>query len=126
MTTVTVDLDYPTRVEILTAWHRVERVGDGRTRGRVSASGAGVHIQGQEILPENVPVNEKARRQCLDDSKRIDADLRQGLANNQVCFHRKGDKVAGEWLHTAEELIHEYTSSVEITPEALQFKEAKL
>lgn len=122
---ITVDLDWPTIMQIVTSWHRVKRNGKGRARGRVSANGHGVHITDTEILPREVPVNEDVRRHCGDDIKRIEGDIKGG-ARNQFLYDQKGDETAGEWVEDLDSLIQLYKQSVTETPTQVEYKELKL
>lgn len=127
MEMITIDLDWPTKLEIVTAWNRVSRtLPQGSTpQGRVSSGMHGVHIRSHAVLPADVPVNETMRRQCGDDPTRIEGDIRNRLAHNQVFYDKKGNNQAGKWLGDLDELIAEYKRNCEQTPTQNQWLKLK-
>jgi len=106
MTFVTVDLDSPSIVEVLEAWHYLDYVG-GSVCGRVSSSGRGVHIRADGVEGEA----EHHRRMAGDDSKRIELDIVRDYRPEQVLFDSKKDDGAGSWVNDVESLIKEYQDS---------------
>lgn len=113
---ITVDLDEPTRLEIVMSWTRVDMYDpEGTTEGRVSSNGRGVHIRSRHVLPAVVPINERKRRLCLDDPKRIDGDKSGSLSRPQVLWDKKGNQHAGGWNKHIDGLVTEYQRAVPIT-----------
>lgn len=105
---VTVDLDDPTRMEIVKAWHNVADATGTDPQGRLSSSRTGVHIRSHEVLPGHVPIAETIRRMCGDDVKRIEGDIDDALCHNQVLFDGKGGRDAGRWVDDLDALIGQY------------------
>lgn len=109
MTYVTVDLDKPTRLDIVSAWYNVKSIDpDGNVQGRISSSGEGVHIRSRPVAPFPVPINETERRVCGDDPKRVDIDKENTIESNQVLWDTKYGKEAGEWTTDVNHLVKEY------------------
>lgn len=108
---ITVDLDNPTRFEVVKSWEEVKAFSDGFAEGRISSSGEGVHIRDRQVLPAEVPINERARRVCGDDPTRIEGDKQNRMDRNQVLYSKKGDSEAGEWTDSLEQLIQWYEAS---------------
>lgn len=98
---VTIDLDYPTRLEIVTAWKRLESFGD--VEGRLSKSGNGVHLRTTDVPIYPVPIRERQRRIALDDRNRIEADNRSDLNHNQVLWDSPY-----EWTKSVDRLASQY------------------
>jgi hypothetical protein len=116
MTYVTVDLDWPSRLEIIKSWHRVADMSDAGVEGRVSSSGTGVHIRTAETPVYPTPIAERKRRHAGDDPTRIDGDVSNTLQSNQVLYDCKGESEAREWVGDMEELLDRYVVAVPITP----------
>jgi hypothetical protein len=115
MTYITIDLDWPTKLEIRQAWHRAERLGYA-PEGRVSSSGHGVHIRSSNPPSAPIGINESERRYCKDDPARIAGDTENRLPNNQVLWDEKDGKKSGPWADSLHKLIARYERSVTLTP----------
>lgn len=103
---VTVDLDFPTVLQITTVWNRMEKDCE-IVQGRVSSSGNGVHLRGTEP-PTNDSVAEQLRRIYGDDPKRIQFDIERDNRPSQVLFDSKRGKDAGEWYYHINGVIADY------------------
>jgi len=114
---VTTDLDYPSRIEIVTAWNRVSEYADGRPYGRVSQSGHGVHIKSHRRREADTPTRAKPRRRCLDDPKRIDGDRAGDLYHKQVLFSSPYP-----WVRSVDRLVRKYESATTLTPTQYKVK----
>lgn len=102
----TIDLDDPTDMDVLKAWHRLADHGDGEVYGRVSSSGSGVHLKVHGCDEETV---EYLRRVCGDDPKRIAFDEGTALKPKQILFSSKPDEEgAGDWTTDMERVLAEY------------------
>jgi len=102
---ITIDLDSPSRLEILQAWHGLRDYGD--PVGRISSSGRGVHLKihgftgsWDECL--------RIRSQLGDDPKRIEFDMYSVGKPRQILFQRKGTGTVGEWIDAVEVLLQRY------------------
>lgn len=115
MTYVSIDLDWPSKFEITRAWYGVQQYG-GEPRGRVSSGGHGVHIRNRMVLPERVPVAEAPRRDLGDDPKRVDRDVQNSGAPNQLLWDYKHGNRSDEWTDSLTELLSRYSGSVKLTP----------
>jgi hypothetical protein len=122
MTYVTIDLDWPTKLEIAKAWHRVKQHTNDGPYGRVSSGGCGVHIKSDATLPEPVPVSEPERIHAGDDMDRLEADRQFPNAPNQLLWDKKDGKRPGDWTVTLEVLIWRYEQSIDLTPTQHQAK----
>jgi len=118
---LTIDLDWPTKLQIRQAWHRAERLGY-TPKGRVSASGHGVHIRGSGTPTVPIGINESERRYCRDDPARIAGDKENRLPNNQVLWDEKDGNKAGPWTDGLQTLIARYCRSANLTPTQHQIK----
>ena len=105
---VTIDLDTPTRLQILQTWNRLE--GIGTPQGRVSSSGNGVHIR-VEDAPEDMhasgPKGLLFRLFAGDDKSRVYVDGMVRRDPPNVAFDHKPQGDAGRWVRNVEELISE-------------------
>lgn len=119
---ITVDLDWPTKMEIVSSWHYLESHGNGRVTGRVSSGGHGVHIRAQDRLPHPCPVNEHHRRMAGDDITRLRGDIENDLEHNQVFFTSKQGRKVGRWVESIDLLLSEYDRSSNLTPEQYEVK----
>jgi len=109
----TIDLDDPTELDVLKAWNRLERHGDGQVYGRVSSSGTGVHLKVHGCDEDTV---ERLRRLCGDDQKRRDFDANTELKPKQILFSSKpGQEGAGEWTQDRERVMSEYRRRCPVT-----------
>lgn len=99
---IVVDLDYPSVPEVVYAWTRIQRHGDGVPHGRVSSSGEGVHIKVHGYFGDDV---NELRRRLGTDELAVLYDERGGPDPKQVAFSGKGDKKAGEWTNELNELL---------------------
>lgn len=108
---ITVDLDNPSRFEIVRSWYRISDRSE-KVKGRVSSSGEGIHLigEGAEVQSE---LALKERMVCLDDPSRIEMDQKRPWRPSQVLFDSKtigGDQelTAGDWVESLEKLLGEY------------------
>jgi len=102
----TIDLDDPREMEIVTAWNRLSKHGDGRVYGRVSSSGTGVHLKVHGCDEDTVTM---LRRVCGDDAKRRKFDRQSDRKPEQILFSSKpGQEGAGEWTQDMDRLLSEY------------------
>lgn len=113
---LTVDLDWPEKLQIVKSWHYLERHGDGPVQGRISSGGHGVHLQAGETLEYPVEVNERHRRMAGDDPTRIRGDKENVLQENQVLYTHKGDREVGLWHYSLRGLLAAYDRSANRTP----------
>jgi hypothetical protein len=102
----TLDLDDPSEIEILKAWRRLSRFGDGRVKGRVSSSGSGIHLK---VHGCSEAESRKARLICGDDPKRVKFDQESDLKPKQIMFSSKpAAEGASEWTPDMESVLGEY------------------
>lgn len=106
---ITVDLDDPSTFEIIKAWNRLERWGDGDVHGRVSASGTGVHLKVHGFRGD-VTDTLKPRAIVGDDPDRIYYDSAWEAKPKQILFASKPERGdhAGEWRDNREELLADW------------------
>jgi hypothetical protein len=116
MTYVSIDLDWPSKLQIIETWHRLKKHTEKGPEGRLSASGHGVHIRSHRVLPETVGVAEKERIHAGDDMDRLQADVAFPNAPNQLLWDTKDGETAGGWTRTLHKLISRYDRSVALTP----------
>jgi len=116
MTYVSIDLDWPSKTEITKAWYRVEKHATDGPYGRVSASGHGVHIISDKVLPDPVPVAEESRIHAGDDMDRVRADVEFPNAPNQLTFDKKDGRRADSWTDELNRLIAQYHLETNLTP----------
>lgn len=102
----TVDLDDPSEFDIIKAWNRMAKHGDGRVYGRVSSSGTGVHLKVHGCSEATVA---RLRLVCGDDTKRIQFDENSDLKPKQILFSSKPNgAVAGDWSQRMETVLADY------------------
>jgi hypothetical protein len=102
---LTIDLDKPLKLEIVTAWKSLEKY--GQPEGRVSSSGTGVHLKvhGVDMThDETIPI----RLAMGDDKFRAKHDTESKAKPRQMTFTRKGGNVAGEWQNSLERVLQQY------------------
>lgn len=105
----TIDLDRPTRLDIIRVWYNLRHTRPRVLKGRISSSGEGVHI----VAALSSPVNEEEllsiRRALGDDPRRILYDeTRPEAKPSQILFDTKNGKHAGEWVYDIESLERKY------------------
>jgi len=122
MTYVSVDLDWPSKLEITIAWIRVAKHTTDGPYGRISASGHGIHIKSHRVLPDPVPVAETERIHAGDDMNRLEADMKFDAAPNQLLWDKKDGQKPGEWADDMDYLIAEYRMETQLTPTQYEIK----
>jgi len=108
----TVDLDDPSDLDVLKAWNRMRRHGDGKVYGRVSSSGSGVHLKVHGCDEDEV---QHLRAVCGDDAKRRKFDRDTDLKPKQILFASKPNGEAGEWTRNLDRVLAEYRRRAPVT-----------
>ena len=106
---VTVDLDEPSGLDILTCYYRLVRYGE--THVRLSSSGKGIHMRckargltKQQILD--------LRSFVGDDRLRVFYDTEAENKPFGILFEVKNGKESGEWTSDVYEAIDEYQHNI--------------
>lgn len=109
-TQTTIDLDRPTGLQVLMVWHNMCQI--GRTEGRISASGQGIHIRTTHD-PLSFSEILLIREQHMDDAMRIHYDQTAPESKPlQILFDTKRKAHADEWLTDPIRLIDRYGALV--------------
>ena len=106
---ITIDLDKPSRADILRVWYNLRLTKPRILKGRISSGGEGVHIAA--MLPHAISEYDmlEARRALGDDPQRIYFDeTRPESKPSQILFDTKRGKNAGEWTEDVEHLQRMY------------------
>jgi len=102
---ITVDMDFPTEVEVLRAYNYLKTL--GTPKARISSSGKGIHLKVHGYEPDSDKV-ERIRRLLGDDNKRVDIDRERKHKPKQVMFSSKhGDEATG-WNTDVLAVVDEY------------------
>lgn len=106
---VTIDLDRPSRLDIIRVWYNLRHTHPRILKGRISSSGEGVHI----VAAMSSPIEEQEalaiRRALGDDPNRIIFDEQRPESKpSQILFDSKRGKHAGEWVYDLESLERKY------------------
>jgi hypothetical protein len=103
---ITVDIDGATVYKIRHGWMVLSLVCEN-VRGRVSASGNGVHLLGDASPEYYITYNEALiiREAAGDDSARLEIDKLYDGKPRQILFSSKGGLSAGEWVFNLSKLL---------------------
>ena len=108
---ITIDLDNPTGIRILSTWFNMQSI--GMIAGRISASGNGVHIRCTPDNPVSYADMLLIRQQHADDAQRIYFDTTAPESKPlMILFCEKRGKVSDEWLSDPIRLIDRYGAKI--------------
>lgn len=108
---ITIDLDNPTGLRILSTWHNMQSI--GTMEGRISASGKGVHIRCKPDIPVSYADMLLIRQQHADDTQRVYFDLTAPESKPiMILFCEKRGKVVDDWLSDPIRLIDRYGAKI--------------
>jgi len=108
---ITIDLDNPTGMRILSTWFNMQSI--GAVDGRISASGKGIHIRCTSPEPLTLSEVLLIRQQHADDTQRIHYDMTAPESKPlMILFDKKRGMSADDWLTDPIRLIDRYGAMI--------------